>query len=682
MTKKHFTSQDARALINTYEFAIFPIHGTKDDGTCTCNNPKCTNIGKHPATPDGFKSASKDIEKVKRLWAGRKGLNVGVATGEASGIFVVDIDSAEGEIELAKIVTLPSTYTVTTGRGKHLYFKYPKDKKIKNGAHVIPGVDIRGTGGYVVGAGSAHRSGKIYECVNPLEKFAEAPQELFDLIYKDRAVTQPLIDTSPKLNLSNNDGWSDADVLDHLSYISPNMKREDGWIAVGMALKQEGQPFEVWDNWSSSGATYDPHEMRKVWNGFNNGGGVTYGTVVELAKQGGWKPKKYEKPIKPVATPAQDIIDEETGEVTQAKPKSKMYYIKGSEIVYEPKSRALVQDFMDMGAMSVVYGESNCGKTFFMSDVAYHVAEGKRWREKRVEGGIVVYVALEGLSGIKERVQAYKNDTGATLENFLVMPCAFDFLDAEGDVADFLALLEEIKNIEGDVKLIVIDTLARAMGGGDENSGEDMGMLVRHADAIREVSGAHICFVHHSGKDKARGSRGHSSLRAAVDTEAEVSREEEVDYSTVKTVKQREMSMGEDMHFELKKVSLGVNEYNEEKLSCVVVPTEAREVVKAVKLTPIQRFIYDGIVRALDDYGKVRRFPFGSVKSITFDEMRKTLEAKGFKEFMGTENKSTAEQIKAATQTARIGLQSKNKVSFDKGFIWLMGDNDGMFTSD
>ena len=72
--------------------------------------------------------------------------------------------------------------------------------------------------------------------------------------------------------------------------------------------------------------------------------------------------------------------------------------------------------------------------------------------------------------------------------------------------------------------LVVIDTLARALAGGNENAPEDMGALIGNAKRIQEATGAAVLFVHHSGKDTSRGSRGHSSLKGAADLEIEVTR--------------------------------------------------------------------------------------------------------------------------------------------------------------
>lgn len=377
-----------------------------------------------------------------------------------------------------------------------------------------------------------------------------------------------------------------------------------------------------------------------------------------------------------------EIIDEITGEIievksqeSQDKQTKKMYLINGNDVVYEPEDNDFVQGMLTKGSFSVVYGESNCGKTFFMTDLSFHVSNGKSWLNKRVDKGAIIYVALEGVAGLKGRIEAYRREKQETLDNFYIMPCPFDFLDASGDVSEFLQLIANVKNKIGEIKMIVVDTLARAIGGGDENSGQDMGMLVKHADAIREYTGAHICFVHHSGKDKARGARGHSSLRAAVDTEIEVSRNEGDDFSVVKVVKQRDLEKENDMAFKLKTVEIGENQYFETKTSCVVEFIEMPD-VKALdaKLNPLQQFIYDAILDAVIRFGSERNVIKGQppIKSISYDDMHCVLEERGYKDFLDTETSSGAEKMKNHTTNARVALHKKGKIGFNNKHIWLL----------
>ncbi|MCX5653265.1 MAG: phage/plasmid primase, P4 family [Planctomycetota bacterium] len=125
---------------------------------------------KRPLTTHGLKDASKDPATLKAWWAKWPDANIGIATGPGSGLFAVDVDSLHGgdvsfdDLE-AKHGKLPDTVVVLTGNGRHYYLKYPADgRTIRNSAGKLgAGLDIRGDGGYVVGAGSIHISGRLYQ---------------------------------------------------------------------------------------------------------------------------------------------------------------------------------------------------------------------------------------------------------------------------------------------------------------------------------------------------------------------------------------------------------------------------------------------------------------------------------------------------------------------------------------
>ena len=123
------------------------------------------------------------------------------------------------------------------------------------------------------------------------------------------------------------------------------------------------------------------------------------------------------------------------------------------------------------------------------------------------------------------------------------------------------------------VRLIVVDTLSRALAGGNENVPDAMEFLVTNMDHIRAKTGCAVLFVHHSDKDAAKGARGHSLLRAAVDTEIEVVDADSQRTATV--VRQRDMAKGGVYGFTLKTVPLGLNRHGEPVTSCIVEHVEA-----------------------------------------------------------------------------------------------------------
>jgi len=231
----------------------------------------------------------------------------------------------------------------------------------------------------------------------------------------------------------------------------------------------------------------------------------------------------------------------------------------------------LVKNLLLAGSLFVVYGESNSGKTFLLLDIALAIARGATWRGRPTKKGLVVYIAGESASSIRNRIVAYRSvypDVTGGLA-FAVVPVAVDFLDPEA----ITVLIRTIRSAESEcgekVALVCIDTFARAMARGDENSTQDVGTAVAAADRIRIETGACVGFVHHAGKDPAKGARGSSALRAAVDTEILVENTQNPRIVTV--TKQRDLETGEKMGFELKAVQIGTDLEDDSAInSCVV----------------------------------------------------------------------------------------------------------------
>lgn len=83
----------------------------------------------------------------------------------------------------------------------------------------------------------------------------------------------------------------DNNILSALSAIDVAQLSRAEWIAVGMALKEEGYPCSIWDDWSKNDDRYHPGECQKKWDGFHgNGKPVKGGTIVQMAKERGWMP--------------------------------------------------------------------------------------------------------------------------------------------------------------------------------------------------------------------------------------------------------------------------------------------------------------------------------------------------------------------------------------------------------
>lgn len=256
----------------------------------------------------------------------------------------------------------------------------------------------------------------------------------------------------------------------------------------------------------------------------------------------------------------------------------------------------IVKDVLDLGAMSVVYGPSNSGKTFYALDIAYHVAIDHSWRSRRVAGGSVLYLAAEGGNGIANRIVGLKKTSGVVDVPFALRRAGLDLLHPDADTERVILLAEEVGR-RAPLKLIVIDTLSRVMAGGDENGPVDMTAFIKNVDRIRQATGAHIMIVHHTGKDVTKGARGHSSLRAATDTEIEVATDD-TDVRLAKVTKQRDLQGGDEFAFRLDAVALGVDDDGDTVTTCVVVPVEDRP--RSDDALP-SRAICKAILKAVDE---------------------------------------------------------------------------------
>jgi hypothetical protein len=127
----------------------------------------CVERGKEPAIDDNLNRATTDPSIITAWWRNRN-FNIGIATGAGSGVWVLDVDGEEGEATLRRLEAehgaLPTTVEAITGKGRHLYWRWPAGTKIRNAQlrEDVPGLDWRGDGGYVLAPPSFHPSGRRY----------------------------------------------------------------------------------------------------------------------------------------------------------------------------------------------------------------------------------------------------------------------------------------------------------------------------------------------------------------------------------------------------------------------------------------------------------------------------------------------------------------------------------------
>ena len=331
------------------------------------------------------------------------------------------------------------------------------------------------------------------------------------------------------------------------------------------------------------------------------------------------------------------------------------------------QSNYLIKNWIGAKQMTVVYGQSNTGKSFFTLDMSYHIAAGRNWHGHNVKQGVVLYYAAEGGSGYLNRARAIQDHYGDENVPLAIRPCPVNLLDPEADLPKLLAQIDMVKELHGDIALIVVDTLSRALVGGNENGPEDMTAYIANSDVLREHGQCSVLSVHHSGKatDLARG---HSSLRAATDTEIEVAVDEVSGLRFAKTTKQREIEGGREFAFELETVVLGDDEDGDQVTSCFVLPvSDDRKQEAKVKLSKNEKLLVNCFTQLWgEQVGKENPggpgYPeIGTRWIIEEEDLRK--------HFSG---KVTAVNKNQAYNRAVEGLLEKGQIAKNEDNFWLV----------
>jgi hypothetical protein len=285
---------------------------------------------------------------------------------------------------------------------------------------------------------------------------------------------------------------------------------------------------------------------------------------------------------------------------TQTPTPTRFKLVPFRDLVPGDEPAYLVDGLIPRVGLAVVWGPPKCGKSFWVFDLALHVALGWQYRGRRIETGHVIYCAFEGASGFKNRAEAFRRRHlvgKADPHTFHLMPARTDL------VADHVALIASLRNELGDnvPAAVVLDTLNRSLAG-SESKDEDMGAYVKAADAIREAFDCVVIVVHHCGIEASRP-RGHTSLTGAVDAQLAVKR----DAAKTIFVEVEWMKDGEEgavLVSKLDNVTVGANRHGQDITSCVVVPVEGANIQTTQTRVPEPaKLAMRMLVETLADFG-------------------------------------------------------------------------------
>ena len=362
--------------------------------------------------------------------------------------------------------------------------------------------------------------------------------------------------------------------------------------------------------------------------------------------------------------------DPESSPVAQVVPKaSRLYLVPFGEIKLGTERRDLVKGVVPRDSLIVVWGAPKCGKSFVIYDMVMHIALGWEYRGRRVHQGPVVYCAFEGQSGIKTRIEAWRQRhlaESAEEVPFYLEPLTIDLVREHRD------LIGVIKRQLGKAVpvVIVLDTLNRSLHG-SENSDQDMSAYVRAADAVREAFQCAVIVIHHCGHSAERP-RGHSALLGAADAVLAVRRDDEAKQVVVTVELLKDGEPGEVIASRLVGVEVGIDEDGEAIKTCVVEPGEFNapcQPPKMVKLTNNERIALRALEYAIEETGKAppasNRIPQG-VHVVKEEQWNEYARKRGI-----SDSRETKVQNQAFKR-AKEGLLAKQKAGCWDPWVWLI----------
>ena len=354
-----------------------------------------------------------------------------------------------------------------------------------------------------------------------------------------------------------------------------------------------------------------------------------------------------------------DALDVLLSRATEpAKPEPRFKLLGSADLRALPPLAWRVRGVLPAVGVGALYGPSTAGKSFLAFDLAAHIAEGRDWFGHRVTAAPVVYVALEGEAGFKLRAEAWEQAQGYKLPDGLRL--VLQGFKLAGDVPDLAAA---ILAAVGAGAVVFVDTLNRAAPQADENSSRDMGEILEGAKALQLLTGGLVVLVHHTGKDAARGLRGHSSLFAAMDAAIEVTRDG--DRREWKVAKAKDGEDGAGHPFRLLVVDLPPDDEGEPITSCVVRADDSPQDVTRSRLPKggNQKVV-------LDAMGELLR------KSATFGRAgapptRPCVETESAVEAIAQRLTCEPLRRKERTRQALTGLVASGVLTCREGWLWL-----------
>lgn len=489
------------------------------------------------------------------------------AAGQPLYLVGVDLDKVNDNLDRAEPLLGPmrGAYIEKSPSGYGLRLFCLSRHKPRSGQG--DGGELYVQGRYLTVTGQASR-GKVCDCTAGVEaveqllwpaktsatgNVVEFPAHLFDVNH--RILGNECIETPENLERVKH-------ALDH---IPPDCSYET-WRSLVWSVASLGWSCgpKLVEDWSSGSAAHWQHdngdEVRRsiasLFDQYSPERGVRLGTLFHHAYDSGMpRPERHDgplfagpPPIKPAIATSSQILSRD-------------------DLDTLPPMRFIIPSVLPESGIASIYGEPGSGKSFVAIDLAAAISSGElEWFGRPVTQCDVVYVALEGGRGIKQRCDARDLVKGSRAANLKFVLSGLSLLD-EASVDTFSA---DVVSACEPGAVVIIDTLAQATAGADENLAKDMGIVLKAAQAISAATSGLVIFVHHSGKDAARGMRGHSALNGAMDAVIAVERDRQTNLRSWRVTKMKDADDGARGQFELEVVNLGTDKFGTPISSCAV----------------------------------------------------------------------------------------------------------------
>lgn len=321
----------------------------------------------------------------------------------------------------------------------------------------------------------------------------------------------------------------------------------------------------------------------------------------------------------------------------------------------------LIDGYIPMNSLGVIFGDSEAYKSFLMIDLCGHIATGRQWRGRDTQQGKVLFIAGEGGSGLKARIQAWFEKYGEQNRDFAVSTVPLELCDPK-NAGQLIADIQQFIGNES-FKFIVLDTLNTHFGAGDENTTADMTRFRLSALKLSQTTGATVAIAHHCGLQDKNRSRGSISLHNGVDWEYKLERLG--DCTTLTPTKMKDGPRPEPLSWRLVPQALPWLTSKRDPINSVVLePTETSIIAasSSERLPASQRIALDALRTALIDHGTEDK----GIVSVAEDQWRKSAYEAGI-----TASDSTQDAKRKAFNRARDNLVAAKKVTCFESRYWI-----------